>query len=64
MKALMNARPEGAIIIATPQELALATIRKELTFCQKMGLKVVGVLENMSAFTCPCCEVGGASCQG
>ena len=57
LKLLMNARPDGAIIVTTPQEVAMATIRKEINFCHKMKLKIIGVVENMSGFVCPCCQV-------
>ncbi|KAL5516269.1 hypothetical protein EMCRGX_G001555 [Ephydatia muelleri] len=52
----MNSRPEGAIIVTTPQEVALATIRKEIDFCRKMNLNIIGIVENMNGFTCPCCQ--------
>jgi Mrp family chromosome partitioning ATPase len=45
----------GAIIVTTPQEVALADVRKEINFCKKTGLKVLGVVENMSGFVCPNC---------
>lgn len=32
-------------------------MRRELTFCRKTGLKVIGVVENMSGFACPHCAV-------
>ena len=57
VKGLMNSRPEGAIIVTTPQEVALATIRKEIDFCRKMNLNIIGIVENMNDFTCPCCRV-------
>jgi len=57
VKALMNSRPDGAIIVTTPQEVALATIRKEISFCKKMGVRILGVVENMSSYQCPCCSV-------
>jgi len=49
--------PNGAILVTTPQDVALATIRKELTFCRKMDVKVLGIVENMSGFVCPYCQV-------
>ena len=58
VKSLMNAQPEGAIIVTTPQEMALATIRKEINFCRKMKIEILGIVENMSGFVCPCCKVG------
>ncbi|KAI9721658.1 MAG: cytosolic Fe-S cluster assembly factor cfd1 [Chrysothrix sp. TS-e1954] len=45
----------SAVIVTTPQAIATADVRKELTFCQKVGLKVAGVVENMAGFVCPCC---------
>jgi Mrp family chromosome partitioning ATPase len=45
----------GAIIVTTPQEVALADVRKEINFCKKTNLKVLGVVENMSGFVCPNC---------
>ena len=39
------------------QEVALATMRKEVDFCRKMDLKVMGIIENMSSYQCPCCQV-------
>jgi len=56
MSALKNANPDGAIIVTTPQEIALSTIKKELNFCNKMNFPVLGIIENMSEFVCPCCN--------
>lgn len=56
LAALKDARPDGAVIVTTPQEVSLLTIRKELKFCRKMGLPVLGLVENMSGFVCPCCN--------
>ena len=57
VKALKNVNPNGAILVTTPQDVALATIRKELNFCRKMDVKVLGIVENMSGFVCPYCQV-------
>lgn len=46
---------DGAIIVTTPQEVALADVRKEINFCQKTNTKIFGVVENMSGFICPHC---------
>ncbi len=45
----------GAVVVTTPQEVAMADVRKELSFCAKVGVRVLGVVENMSGFVCPCC---------
>ncbi|KHN76982.1 Cytosolic Fe-S cluster assembly factor NUBP1 -like protein [Toxocara canis] len=46
---------DGAILVTTPQEVALLDVRKEVNFCRKTNVPVLGVLENMSVFVCPCC---------
>eukprot|EP01124_Arcella_intermedia_P021662 TRINITY_DN3077_c0_g1_i3.p1 TRINITY_DN3077_c0_g1~~TRINITY_DN3077_c0_g1_i3.p1 ORF type:complete len:165 (+),score=37.07 TRINITY_DN3077_c0_g1_i3:536-1030(+) len=53
---LKQTQPEGAIIVTTPQEISLLDVRKEITFCKKVGLPVLGVIENMSIFICPKCK--------
>ena len=47
--------PEGAIIVTTPQEIALLDVRKSITFCHQLKVRVLGVIENMSGFSCPGC---------
>ncbi|KAH0477775.1 MAG: uncharacterized protein KVP18_004917 [Porospora cf. gigantea A] len=39
---------DGAIVVTTPQEAALADVRKEINFCRSTGLRVLGVVENMA----------------
>ncbi|EPS65090.1 hypothetical protein M569_09688, partial [Genlisea aurea] len=39
---------DGAVIVTTPQQVSLIDVRKEVNFCRKVGLKVLGVVENMS----------------
>ncbi|XP_062523125.1 cytosolic Fe-S cluster assembly factor NUBP2 homolog [Corticium candelabrum] len=56
VKLLNNVNPDGAVIVTTPQKMALYTIKKELDFCRKLSLPVLGIVENMSSFICPCCE--------
>ncbi|AJY71984.1 ATPase [Geobacter sulfurreducens] len=46
---------DGAVIVTTPQDLALTDVRKSVTFCRQMKLPVIGVVENMSGFVCPHC---------
>lgn len=45
-----------AIIVTTPQEVALADVRKSINFCRTVGMEVFGLIENMSGFECPHCE--------
>jgi ATP-binding protein involved in chromosome partitioning len=46
---------DGAVVVTTPQEVALSDVRKSITFCRSLHLPVLGVLENMSGFICPRC---------
>jgi len=46
----------GAIIVTTPQDVALVSVRKSVNFVKKMNIPVVGIVENMSGFTCPHCN--------
>lgn len=46
---------DGAIIVTTPQLVATADVRKEINFCQKIELDILGIIENMSGFICPFC---------
>ena len=39
------------------QEVALIDVRKQINFCQRVGLPIIGVVENMSIFVCPKCKV-------
>ena len=45
----------GAIIVSTPQDLALIDARKGLNMFRKVDVPVLGVIENMSYFSCPHC---------
>ena len=44
-----------AIIVTTPQEVALADVRKSINFCRTVKMEIFGLIENMSGFTCPHC---------
>ena len=45
----------GAVIVSTPQDLALHVASKAITMFQKLNVPVLGVVENMSYFICPHC---------
>jgi ATP-binding protein involved in chromosome partitioning len=46
---------DGAVIVTTPQEVSVLDVRKCITFCRQVKTPVLGVVENMSGFTCPHC---------
>lgn len=47
---------DGAIIVTTPQDVALLDSRKSVTFAQALKLPVIGIVENMSGLVCPHCH--------
>jgi Mrp family chromosome partitioning ATPase len=46
---------DGAIIVTTPQDLALLDSRKAVNFSGVLKVPVIGIIENMSGFVCPYC---------
>jgi len=44
-----------ALIVTTPQEISLADVRKSINFCRQVDMKILGLVENMAAMTCPHC---------
>jgi Mrp family chromosome partitioning ATPase len=44
-----------ALIVTTPQDVALADVRKSINFCRAVNLDIAGLVENMGPFACPCC---------
>lgn len=72
VEGLKQLQPDGAVLVTTPQvrmiklalavdlcvqAVALADVRRELTFCRKTGVRVLGIVENMSGYSCPHCSV-------
>jgi Mrp family chromosome partitioning ATPase len=47
----------GAVIVTTPQDVALIDVRKSISFCHNVALPVLGLVENMSGFVCPHCGI-------
>ncbi len=45
-----------AVIVTTPQEVALADVRKSINFCKTVNMEIFGLIENMSGFACPHCN--------
>lgn len=46
----------GAVIVSTPQDLALIDARKGLAMFQKVNVPILGIVENMTSFVCPHCQ--------
>ncbi|MBW1856389.1 MAG: P-loop NTPase, partial [Deltaproteobacteria bacterium] len=47
---------DGAIIVTTPQDVALLDSRKAVTFARELKIPLIGIVENMSGFNCPHCH--------
>jgi len=47
---------DGAVVVTTPQEVSLLDVRKEIDFCKKAGIKILGLVENMSGYVCGNCQ--------
>ncbi len=45
----------GAVVVTTPQDLALIDVKKAVRMFEKVGVPILGVVENMSYFLCPHC---------
>lgn len=45
----------STVVVTTPQEVAASVAEKALAMFEKLNVRVLGVIENMSAFVCPCC---------
>ncbi|MSS70327.1 MAG: ATP-binding protein [Candidatus Latescibacteria bacterium] len=52
---VQSASVSGAIIVTTPQDVALEDVRRGVEMFRKLNVPVLGVVENMSYFSCPCC---------
>lgn len=48
-------KPDGAVIVSTPQDLALIDARRAVAMFGEVGVRVLGVVENMAGYCCPHC---------
>ena len=46
----------GAVLVTTPQEVSLADVGKALAMFKRVGVPIIGLVENMTAFVCPHCS--------
>ena len=46
----------GAVIVTTPQDVALEDVTRSVAMFRKVGVPILGIVENMSYFVCPCCD--------
>lgn len=55
MTLMQKWKPVGAVIVSTPQDLALIDATRAIDMFRKMNVEVIGLIENMSGFACPNC---------
>lgn len=54
--ALVNyIKPHFSIMVSTPQALSLNDVRRQVSFCRKAEIKILGLIENMKNFSCTKC---------
>jgi Mrp family chromosome partitioning ATPase len=53
---LAAAKAPRALLVTTPQAVALSDVRKEAAFCRQLALPIVGIVENMSGYVCTHCR--------
>lgn len=53
--AQLIGQPAQAVLVTTPQDLAIADVRRSVSFCERVALPVAGIVENMSGLACPHC---------
>ncbi len=46
---------DGVVIVSTPQDLVKMIVGKAVSMCNQMNMKIIGLVENMAYYTCPCC---------
>ena len=46
---------DGAVIVTTPQDVAILDSRKSINFAKQLSIPVIGIVENMSQMVCPHC---------
>jgi ATP-binding protein involved in chromosome partitioning len=55
LSLIQRSRPAGAVIVSTPQDLSLIDARRAVDLFNKTSVPVLGIIENMSTYSCPHC---------
>src|SRR3712207_8095230 len=55
MSLVQKWKPAGAVIVSTPQDLALIDATRAIDLFRKMDVPMLGLVENMSGYACPHC---------
>jgi ATP-binding protein involved in chromosome partitioning len=55
LSLVQTANVDGVVMVTTPQDVATADVRRGIRMFERVNTPVIGVIENMSGFACPCC---------
>ena len=55
MTLIQKCKPAGAVIVSTPQDLALIDATRAIDLFRKMDVPMIGLVENMAGYACPHC---------
>lgn len=58
LSLIQKSRPDGAVIVSTPQDLSLIDARRAIDLFGKTHVPVLGIIENMAGYICPHCGEG------
>jgi ATP-binding protein involved in chromosome partitioning len=58
LSLIQKSRPDGAVIVSTPQDLSLIDATRAIDLFRKMHVPVLGIIENMAGYICPHCGEG------
>ena len=55
LSLVQTVRVDGVVMVTTPQDVATSDVRRAIKMFERVNTPVLGVVENMSGFVCPCC---------
>jgi ATP-binding protein involved in chromosome partitioning len=55
LSMIQKHKPAGAVIVSTPQDLALIDAERAIDLFNKAGVPIIGLIENMAGYQCPKC---------
>jgi ATP-binding protein involved in chromosome partitioning len=58
LSLIQKSRPDGAVVVSTPQDLSLIDATRAIDLFHKMDVPVLGIIENMAGYICPHCGEG------
>jgi ATP-binding protein involved in chromosome partitioning len=55
LSLVQTVRVDGVVMVTTPQDVSTSDVRRAIKMFEKVDTRVLGIVENMSGFVCPCC---------